>query len=411
MSTRDFGPGAGDPTASRRTTRLVRAAIGSDGEHRAVVPPLHLSANFVFESPGVCGRYDYTRSGNPTRDHLAEAIADAEGGCGAVVTASGMAAVSVVTRLLAAGDVLVAPHDCYGGCHRLFCAERRSGRFDVRFEELIRPETAERVRELRPRIVWVETPSNPLLRVTDIAAWAELAHEIGALCVVDNTFLSPANQLPLELGADLVVHSTTKLINGHSDVVGGAVVARDPAVLEELAWWTNCLGVAGAPFDAYLTLRGIRTLHARAALHETNALAVVDALVAHPAVERVHHPSLAGHPGHEIAERQQLRWGSLLSFDLAGGRPTVDVFLASLRHFSLAESLGGVESLVAHPATMTHASMDEEARTVAGIGEGLVRLSVGIEATEDLVADVRAALDASADATDRARRPRRLAMA
>ena len=384
--------------SAHRVTRAVRAAIGSDREHRAVVPPLHLSANYVFDAPGACGAYDYSRTANPTRDHLCGAVADAEGGIGSVITSSGMAAVTVVTQLLAAGDVLLAPHDCYGGCHRLWSAQSRRAGFEVRFVDQRDPEALALARALRPRVVWLETPSNPLLRVVDIAKWADVAHEVGALCVADNTFLSPANQRPLELGADLVVHSTTKFLNGHSDVVGGAVVARDAALVDELAWWTNCLGVSGAPFDAYLTLRGLRTLHARTAVHERNALAVVEALRAHPAVTALHHPSLTDHPGHEIAKRQQDGWGSLVSFELAGGRPTVDAFLSGLEHFTLAESLGGVESLVAHPATMTHASMAEEARARAGIGDGLLRLSVGIEHQDDLVSDVSAALERAEEA-------------
>ena len=376
-----------------RATRAVRAAIGSDAEHRAVVPPLHLSANFVFDAPGECGRYDYTRSGNPTRDHLADAIAEAEGGAAAVVTASGMAAVTVVTQLLGAGDVLLAPHDCYAGCHRLFLAESRRVGFEALFVDQSSERAFELARHRRPRIIWLESPSNPLLRVADIGAWARVAREVGALCVVDNTLLSPANQRPLDLGAHLVVHSTTKFLNGHSDVVGGAVVAKDAGMTEELAWWTNCLGVSGAPFDAYLTLRGLRTLHARASIHETNALAIVDVLRTHPIVSALYHPSLPAHPSHDIAKRQQTGWGSLVSFELEGGRQTVDAFLQSLRYFTLAESLGGVESLVAHPATMTHAAMDEEAQAVAGIGEGLLRLSVGIEHVDDLTADLRQALD------------------
>lgn len=381
------------PVRAHRATRAVRAAIGSDGEHRAVVPPLHLSANFVFDAPGEFGRYDYTRSGNPTRDHLAEAIAEAEGGAGGVVTASGMAAVTVVSHFLSAGDVLLAPHDCYGGCQRLFLAESRRVGFEVIFVDQSSEDAFEVARNTRPRIIWVETPSNPLLRVTDISAWAGVAREVGALCVVDNTFLSPASQQPLALGADIVVHSTTKFLNGHSDVVGGAVVASDPDVVEEIGWWTNCLGVGGAPFDAYLTLRGMRTLHARAAIHETNALAIVDLLGSHSLVSALYHPSLPTNTGHDIAKRQQTAWGSLVSFELEGGRRTVDAFLESLQYFTLAESLGGVESLVAHPWTMTHASMEEEARAVAGIGEGLLRFSVGIEHVDDLVGAVRKALD------------------
>ena len=274
-------PGSLVPPAPSRVTRAVRAGLDADPTHRAVMPPIHLSSNFHFDAPGVFGRYDYTRSGNPTRDLAANAISELEGGCGAVVTSSGMSAASIVTRLLSAGDLLLAPHDCYGGCHRLFSAEAARGSYRVRFVDQTAPGALERARVLRPRLIWIETPSNPLLRITDIGAWARLARETGALSVVDNTFLSPVNQQPLDHGADLVVHSTTKFLNGHSDVVGGAVVAADPALLEEVAWWTNAAGVAGSPFDAYLTLRGMRTLHARARVHEENALAVVGALARH----------------------------------------------------------------------------------------------------------------------------------
>ena len=379
--------------AVSRITSTVRAGLGTDSPHRSVMPPIHLSSNYFFDAPGVHGKYDYTRTGNPTRDLAASAIAELEGGCGAAVTSSGMSAIAVLTRLLSAGDLLIAPRDCYGGSHRLFTAEAARGSYDVRFFNPWEERSFDLARALRPRMIWLETPSNPLLRITDIAAWARLASEIGAICVADNTFLSPVNQRPLELGADLVVHSTTKFLNGHSDVVGGAVIAADEGLLEEVAWWTNAMGVSGAPFDAYLTLRGMRTLHARSRVHEENALRVVDALVRSEAVAEVNHPSLPGHPGHEIAARQQSGWGSLISFELRGGRPAVDAFVDGIRHFALAESLGGVESLVSHPWTMTHASMEAPARVEAGIGQGLLRLSVGIEAADDLVADLERALE------------------
>jgi len=231
------------------------------------------------------------------------------------------------------------------------------------------------------------------LRITDIAAVARLAHAVDATVVVDNTFLSPALQQPIALGADLVVHSTTKYLNGHSDVVGGAVVWKDAALGEQIAWWCNCLGVGGAPFDSYLTLRGLRTLQPRLRAHQENANALADVLTRHPAVEKVYFPALPTHPGHALAARQQRGFGAMLSFDLAGGESAVEAFVDGLTCFTLAESLGGVESLVAHPATMTHASMDAAARRRAGIGDGLVRVSVGIEATEDLVADFEVALD------------------
>ena len=375
------------------TTRAVRAGLVSETQHGAVVPPLHLSANFAFQEPGVCGRFDYTRSGNPTRQLLSDALADLEGGAGAVVTATGMAAVTVVLQWVAPGDVVVAPHDCYGGTQRLLRA--LSGRLGFQVLWLDQTDSASlaTAEARRPRLIWVETPSNPLLRVTDIAEWAAVGKRVGALTVVDNTFLSPALQRPLELGADLVVHSTTKFVNGHSDVVGGAVVARDAAVAEELAWWANCLGVTGAPFDAWLTLRGLRTLGARVRVHEENALALVDLASRHAAVVTTHHPSLSDHPGHDVARRQQSGFGSLLTLELAGGRAGVDAFLDGLTWFTLAESLGGVESLVAHPSTMTHASMTEEARRAAGVHDGLVRLSVGIESRDDLAEDLARALD------------------
>lgn len=375
------------------STRAVRAALDSDPTHRAVVPPLHLSANFAFEKPGVCGRFDYTRSGNPTRQQLADALADLEGGEGAVVTASGMAAVTVVLQLVSPGDVVIAPHDYYGGTQRLLKALSARLGFEVLWLDQTEPSSLEVARACRPRLVWVETPSNPLLRVVDIALWAGVAHCGGGLCAVDNTFLSPAYQQPLSLGADIVVHSTTKFINGHSDVVGGAVVAADSHVADELGWWANCLGVTGAPFDSWLTMRGLRTLDARLRIHEANALALVQVALTHPAAVRVHHPSLPTTAGHYVAQKQQYGWGSLMSLEVLGGRDGAEAFVSDLHYFTLAESLGGVESLVAHPATMTHASMDENSRLKAGIGEGLLRLSVGIEAEDDLAADLKRALD------------------
>ncbi len=379
-----------------RVTRAVQAGVGADPTHGAVMPPLHLSSNFLFAAPGVCGGYDYTRSGNPTRDLTANAIADLEGGCGAVVTSSGMSAIAVVTKLLSRGDLLLAPQDCYGGSRRLFSAEAAKGCYRARYLDLTRDGALDRARALRPRMVWIETPSNPLLRVTDIRCWARLARDIDAICVVDNTFLSPVYQQPINLGADLVVHSTTKFLNGHSDVVGGAVVARDAALLEELSWWTNTMGLGGSPFDAYMTLRGMRTLHARCRVHEFNALRVVEALGNSASVSRVRHPSLPGHPGHDVARRQQSGWGSIVSFELDGAA-SVRAFAGATKCFALAESLGGVESLMAHPATMTHASMDPRDQLAVGIGAGLVRLSVGIESADDLVADLTQALSRTED--------------
>jgi len=374
-------------------TSAVRSGLCSDLHHGSVVPPIHLSSNFTFAGFGQPRTYDYTRSGNPTRDLLACALAEAEGGAGAVVTSTGMSAVHLVLQLLQPGDLVVAPFDCYGGTWRLLEACAAKGAFRILFADLSDPVQREAALDAGPRLVWVETPSNPLLRITDLRAVCRQAARIGALVAADNTFLSPALQRPLELGADLVVHSTTKYLNGHSDVVGGAVVARDPQLLEDVAWWANCLGLTGSPFDSYLTLRGLRTLHARMRVHLENAAAVVEKLRTHPAVARVYWPGLTDHPGHAVAAAQQSGFGAMVSFELAGGEAAVRAFVDGLRWFALAESLGGVESLVAHPATMTHASMDAEARRRAGIGDGLLRLSVGIEAAEDLVADLSAGLD------------------
>src|SRR2546430_1183662 len=389
------------------STAAVRAGIASDRHHGAVVPPLHLSANFAFEAFNKPRAFDYTRSGNPTRSHLADAIAELEHGSSAVVTSTGMSAVALVLHLLRPGDTVLAAHDCYGGTQRLLRALAGRGHFELVLTDLTTSVGLDEIARRRPRLVWAETPSNPLLRITDIAAVASVAHAVGSLLVVDNTFLSPALQRPLALGADLVVHSTTKYLNGHSDVVGGAVVAGDPAIAEELKWWGNALGVTGAPFDSYLTLRGIRTLHVRIKQHARNAHALATALRGHPVVSKLYYPGLTTHIGHEIARRQQSGFGAMISFEIAGGVAAVERFTSKLELFTLAESLGGVESLIAHPATMTHASMTPEARAAAGITESLVRLSVGIEAAGDLIADLHQALDAAAISPVEVRRPER----
>ena len=376
-------------------TRAVRAGIACDLHHGAVVPPIHLSSTFAFNGFGVKGRYDYTRTGNPTRDYLAAALAELEGGNGAVVTSTGMSAVALVLQLVRPGDRVVAAHDCYGGTHRILRSLAARGHFDVAFVDLSADDAADTVATLSPKLLWIETPSNPLLRITDLDCVITAGHRAGAIVTVDNTFLSPALQRPIEFGADLVVHSTTKYLNGHSDVVGGAVVAADATLVEELGWWANCLGITGAPFDSFLTLRGVRTLHARMRIHEENAARVVEILDGDSAVKRVYYPGLRSHPGHRLAETQQDGFGAMVSFELNGGIEAVERFVNALECFTLAESLGGVESLVAHPATMTHASMDAPARSIAGIDDSLLRLSVGIEDAGDLVDDIERALRAA----------------
>jgi cystathionine gamma-synthase len=374
------------------STRAVRAGLESDTVTGAVVPPIHLSSTFAFEGYGRKRKYDYSRSGNPTRDLLADALNDLEGGQGAVITSTGMSAIALVGQLLTVGQRIVAPHDCYGGTFRLLTAWAKRGDFKVDFVDFADAAALQAALAQPTALVWIETPSNPLLRITDIEAVAALAHRAGALAAVDNTFLSPGWQRPLALGADLVVHSTTKYINGHSDVVGGAVIARTTELGEKLAWWANCLGITGSAFDSFLTLRGLRTLHARLGLHGSNAQQLAEWASAQRGIARVLYPGLPAHPGHAVAKRQQSGYGAIVTIELVGGVSAVERFVEGLELFSLAESLGGVESLIAHPATMTHAAMDPAARAAAGLVDGLLRLSVGIENVDDLRRDLAGAL-------------------
>ncbi|MES2669495.1 MAG: O-succinylhomoserine (thiol)-lyase [Pseudomonadota bacterium] len=391
--------------AARAATNAVRAGIDRDTAFGAVTPPLVLSSNFSFAGFGEKRQYDYTRSGNPTRDLLGEALAELEGGAGAVVTSTGMSAITLLLHaLLKPGQRLVVPHDAYGGSWRLFNALAAKGAFELTTIDFTDPRALADTLATQPAVVWIETPSNPLLRITDLRFVIDAAHAVGALTVVDNTFLSPALQTPIEFGADFVIHSTTKYINGHSDVVGGAVVAKTAEHHQSLTWWANALGITGSPFDSFLTLRGLRTLDARLRVHQENTHALIALLQDHPAVRKLHYPGLLTHPGHALAARQQRGYGAMLSLELEGGEAAVRAFVDGLDYFTLAESLGGVESLIAHPATMTHAAMTAEARQAAGIGDGLLRLSVGIEHADDLVEDIAAAL-ARALAVADARKP------
>jgi cystathionine gamma-synthase len=367
------------------------------------MPPLHLSSNFRFPEFGRPGAYDYTRSGNPTRRDLERTLAHLEQGAAAVCTPSGMAAVTLVSNWIGPRARVLAPFDCYGGTHRLLTTLAARGQIEVRFVDFTQG-GEDAIDEFRPRLVWLETPSNPLLRITDVRRVVTRARQVGAKTVVDNTFLTPVGQRPLLLGADVVVHSTTKAINGHSDVVAGAVVAKDAEDAERLAWEANCFGLCQSPFDAYLTLRGLRTLHVRLRQMEASAAALAARLADHPAVRRVHYPGLPSHPGHAIARAQQDGFGFVLSFEVAD-RSAARRLVEGLRLFTLAESLGGVESLVCHPPTMTHAAMDEDARLAAGIGEGLLRLSIGCEAESDLWADLEQGLRAAAEPEAAVNRP------
>ncbi len=378
----------------RPQTIVASHGVASDAAFGAVAPPLYLSSTYEFAGYDLPRRYDYGRAGNPSRDLLAEALARLEGGGGAVVTSSGMAALDLLVGRLGPGDLILAPHDCYGGTMRLLKARAERGHCMVRFIDQADDAAVAAALGDGASLVLIETPSNPLMRVIDIAALAATARAAGAAVAVDNTFLSPAVQRPIALGADYVVHSTTKYLNGHSDVIGGAVIAADAAQAEELRQWANVVGSAGAPFDSWLTLRGLRTLFARMERQQINAMIVARFLEQHPAVAKVHYPGLPSHPGHAIASRQQRGFGAMLSFELAGGVAAVRNFIDAVAFFTLAESLGGVESLVAHPATMTHADMGEEARHLAGIGDNLLRLSVGLEAEQDLIAGLERGLAA-----------------
>lgn len=380
--------------SDKPSTVAARAALETDPVHGSVMPPLYLSTNYTFDGYKGKRQYDYTRSGNPTRDAVGDAIAKLEGGVGSVMTTTGMAALDLLFHLLEPGDLVFAPHDCYGGTHRLLKTKSDRGYYRVKFlNQTNLAELEQAFAEEAPKLILIETPSNPLLRLTDIEAVSKIAKKYGTVVAADNTFLSPALQRPLDLGADLVIHSTTKYLNGHGDVVGGSLVSKTEEHHQFFSWWANCIGNTGSPFDSFLTLRGLRTLNVRIREQESNAQKVVSLLSTHPAVNTVFYPGLASHPGHEVAARQQKGFGAMLSFELKGSEDEIRLFLEQLNYFSLAESLGGVESLVAHPATMTHAGMDPDARRGAGISDQLLRLSIGLEDSEDLITDLAQALD------------------
>ncbi|MGR5177836.1 O-succinylhomoserine (thiol)-lyase [Vibrio parahaemolyticus] len=378
-------------------TIAVRTGIESDTQHHAVVPPIYLSTNYGFPAFGEVPTYDYTRSGNPNRGLLEQALYELESGKGAVVTNCGTSALNLwVSAFLGPEDTIVAPHDCYGGTYRLFNTRAQKGDFKVQFVDQSDDAAFDAALAAKPKLILLETPSNPLVRVVDIAAVCEKAKKVGALVAVDNTFLTPVYQKPLELGADFVIHSTTKYINGHSDVIGGVVITKTEEHAEELAWWGNCIGATGTPFDSYMTLRGIRTLGARMRVHEESSAHILDFLKQQSLVKVIYHPSLPDHPGHEIAKKQQSGFGSMLSFEFAGSFEQLKYFVGELKLFSLAESLGGVESLICHPASMTHRAMGEEALAEAGVSQQLLRLSVGLEDAQDLIDDLKQAFDKAA---------------
>jgi cystathionine gamma-synthase len=382
-------------TSKKPATLAVRAGINSDKHHGAVVSAIHLSSTYALKGFNDKRQFDYSRTGNPTRSTFGQAIADLEHGAVGIVTSTGMSAVHLICQLLTTQDTVIIPHDCYGGSYRLFTHLAKRGQFNVIVVDQNDQEALAQALAQKPRLVLVESPSNPLLRLVDIEKVTKASHAVGALVAVDNTFLSPLLQQPLLLGADIVFHSTTKYINGHSDVVGGVLVTKEQKLGEELAWWANCIGITGSPFDSYLALRGLKTLPIRMKQHQENANVVAKYLKSHSAINAVYFPGLKDHPGHEIAKRQQKDFGAMMSFEIKGGVEAVKVLFDKLALFTLAQSLGGVESLISHPSTMTHAGMEIEAQIAAGITQSLVRISVGIEDITDIISDLEQALLAS----------------
>jgi len=376
-------------------TTAVRAGINTDEHHGAVIPAIHLSTTYALKGFNEKRQFDYSRTGNPTRATFAQAIADLEQGAIGIVTSTGMSSVLLICQLLSTEELVVIPHDCYGGSYRLFTHLAKRGQFKLLVVDQNDPQALSQALAQKPKLVLVETPSNPLLRLVDIEKTVKAAHEVGALVAVDNTFLSPALQQPLLLGADIVFHSTTKYINGHSDVVGGILVTKEQTLGEELAWWANCIGITGSAFDSFLALRGLKTLPLRMKQHQINANQVAKFLKSHSAVNAVYYPGFPDHPGHEIAKRQQHDFGAMMSFEVKGGVEAVKKLFSNLKFFTLAQSLGGVESLISHPSTMTHAGMEISAQIEAGITQSLVRISVGIEDIEDILADLQQGLAAS----------------
>jgi len=375
-------------------TRAIHAGQAPDPTTGAVMTPIYATSTYVQKSPGVHQGFEYSRTQNPTRFAYERCVADLESGTRGFAFASGLAATATVLDLLPTGSHVVVMDDVYGGTFRLFeQVRRRSAGLDFSFVDLSRPGILEAAITDRTRLVWLESPSNPMLKLVDLAEVARLARARGVLCAADNTFATPCLQRPLELGFDLVMHSATKYLNGHSDMVGGIVVVGDDAELaERLAFLQNAVGAVAGPFDSFLALRGLKTLSLRMERHCENAMAVAEYLAAHPAVETVYYPGLPSHPHHALARRQMSGFGGMVTAVVAGGLEAARRVLERVEIFALAESLGGVESLIEHPAIMTHASVPPEARAALGIVDGLIRLSVGVEDADDLLADLDAAL-------------------
>jgi cystathionine gamma-lyase len=380
-----------EPNHPGFATLAIHAGQDPDPATGAVITPIYATSTYHQEAPGQHKGYEYSRSGNPTRAALETCLAALEGGERGLAFASGLAATTAVLSLLKPGDEVAAAADLYGGTYRLLERVFKPWGLVARYTDDASPAGFAKIITPKTRLVWIETPTNPLLQILDIAAVAELAHKVKAPLAVDNTFASPYLQQPLRLGADLVVHSTTKYLGGHSDVIGGAVVGRRD-LLQPIAFYQNAAGGVPGPFDAFLTLRGVKTLAVRMRQHCDNARRLAEWLVGQSQVERVFYPGLPSHPGHELARRQMRDFGGMISVRLKGGKEGARRFMTRTKLFSLAESLGGVESLVCYPATMTHASIPADVREARGVDDGLVRLSVGIEDADDLQEDLRRAL-------------------
>jgi cystathionine gamma-lyase len=379
----------------RFATRVIHGGQRPDPLTGAVITPIYATSTYVQSSPGVHQGYEYSRTSNPTRDALQAAVANLEGGAAGFAFASGMAATATILELLDSGSHIIAMNDLYGGTYRLLeNVRKRSAGHKVSFVDLSDPRALEAAIRPDTRLIWVETPTNPLLKLVDLSAVAAIAKRRGLISVCDNTFATPYIQRPLEHGFDIVVHSTTKYLNGHSDAIGGAAIVRADADLEErIAYLQNAAGGVSGPFDSFLTLRGIKTLALRMERHCANALEIAAFLERHPKIERVYYPGLASHPQHALAQRQMAGgYGGIVTAVLRGGLEAARRSLERCHLFALAESLGGVESLIEHPAIMTHASLPAAMRQSLGIGDGLIRLSVGVEDVNDLVAELKAAL-------------------
>mgnify|MGYP001166980640 FL=1 len=378
----------------KKETMAAKAGIGSDMHHGSIVPPLYLSSNFEYKELGKEQEYEYTRETNPSRDHLINALTDLEDGVGGEILSSGMAAITLVANILNNNSKVILPHDCYGGTHRLFSSLAEKGILEAYFIDQGQESFCKKaISEINPDLIWIETPSNPLLQAVDIQEISKEAKACNALVAVDNTFLSPSLQNPLKLGADIVMHSTTKYINGHSDVIGGALITNNHEILLKLKFWANALGITGSPFDSYLTLRGLRTLSIRMEKHEKNATAIVELLSKHPKIDKIYYPGLTSHPSHAIAKKQQSGFGGMLSFEILGGLAEVKSFIKGIKILPLAASLGGFESLVSHPYTMTHGNLTPNQKKEVGISESLIRISAGLENTEDLLDAVNLGLE------------------